>query len=405
MNGDRPQDALKLVAVVAAIALVTIVSHAGTWLASLGRWVHHGAAALTAPRTLVCVVLAIGLVLGAIRLRRRVGRDLLADRVELQLVPSSEFDPPVEAVSRLAAQLARTRRRGRGWLERSAAAVRIGIASDEAGRLGYRISAPAHARTTLHAALGEYADLDIREAPPLPGRDGGAVARCELVLARPAHEPLAQLGLGPDPLQPLAAVLAGLDAGRGERATVSVDVLALTTGEARRWRRRAQRRIRRREHREDPAPTSPHRSPASQDPLGLNDLFGGPVRSARRDAVATARHREVVDGLRVKLAGHAPLLAVQILLEVRAADRASARVHLRALLSCFDQFAGPNHWRAVGSDLPALGFTGSDGLLRRRRFDRRMASGRFAAPRRNVVTAAEIAGCSSRRPSTATRPT
>jgi hypothetical protein len=51
-------------------------------------------------------------------LGRRVCRDLLADRVELPLVPSLEFDPSIESVGRLAAQLARTRRRGRGWLER-----------------------------------------------------------------------------------------------------------------------------------------------------------------------------------------------------------------------------------------------------------------------------------------------
>jgi hypothetical protein len=96
--------------------------------------------------------------------------------------------------------------------------------------------------------------------------------------------------------------------------------------------------------------------------------------------------------LRVKAAGHAPLLAVQLLIETRATDHATANVHLRALLSCFDQFAAGNHWRAVGLDLPGLGFTGSDGPLRRRGFDRRARTGRFAAPRRNVVTAAEIAG-------------
>jgi hypothetical protein len=184
----------------------------------------------------------------------------------------------------------------------------------------------------------------------------------------------------------------GLRAQRGERVQVSVDVLALTMGEARRWRRQAQRRTRRQERRDNPPPRPATRTSSSGDPLNLNDLFARPARAARRDAVTVARHRETVDGLRVKAAGHAPLLAVQILLETRAADRATAKVHLRALLSCFDQFAADNHWRAVGIDLPGLGFTGSDGPLRRRGFDRRLRTGRFAAPRRNIVTATEIAG-------------
>jgi hypothetical protein len=304
MRGDRPQDALAMVAVAAVVAVLVIARHAGGWIGDLERSLHQALSAASAPRALLLGVVLVGAVVAAVLWRRRVCRDLLADRVELQLVPSPEFDPSIEAVGRLAAQLARTRRRGRGWLERPAAAVRFDIASDSSGRLGYRISAPAHAKQTLHAALGEYSELDIREDTGAADSSGHASsARCELVLARPAREPLAQLGLDPDPLQPLAAVMEGLRAQRGERVQVSVDVLALTTGEARRWRRQAQRRTRRQERRDNPQPRPATRTSSSGDPLNLNDLFARPARAARRDAVTAARHREMVDGLRVKAAG------------------------------------------------------------------------------------------------------
>jgi hypothetical protein len=92
--------------------------HAGDWIAALGRSLHHALAVASGPRALLLCLVLVGATVVAVLWRRRVCLDLLADRVELQLVPSPEFDPPIESVARLAAQLARTRRRGRGWLER-----------------------------------------------------------------------------------------------------------------------------------------------------------------------------------------------------------------------------------------------------------------------------------------------
>lgn len=216
------------------------------------------------------------------------------------------------------------------------------------------------------------------------------VARAELVLARAAHEPLAELGLDPDPLQSLAAVYADLDDRLAERAEVIVDLLALTPGETRCARRQMRRRARRDAQRHDSPPPRPRNRGAGRDPLGLDDLLHGPSRA--RGVVEAAERQPQLKAVRAKATGHDQLLGVQILLRAESQQKARAKGHLLALLACLDQFTGRNHWRVVGSDLPGLAFVGSDGPLRRRRFDRRVATGRFAAPRRNIVTPREVAG-------------
>ena len=203
------------------------------------------------------------------------------------------------------------------------------------------------------------------------------VARAELVLARPAHEPLAELGLDPDPLQSIAAVYADLDDDLCERAEVIVDVLPLTAGETRRARR-AMRRQARRDAESHDSQSLPRRrtSAAGRDPLGLDDLLHG-SRPARRGLVETAERQPQLNAVRAKAIGHDQLLCVQVLLRAESQLTGRAKGHLTALLACFDQFAARNRWRAVGSDLPGLGFLGSDGPARRRRFDRRASTGRF----------------------------
>ncbi|XAY03967.1 hypothetical protein DSM112329_00793 [Paraconexibacter sp. AEG42_29] len=415
-----------MAALAAGVAVLMIARHARAWITSIHTQLDKLVAGATSPRTLGLAALTVAAAAGLLALRARHARRVLADRTLLQVVPPADLDPSPDAVARFASQLSRTRRRGRGWLERSAAATRITIHSDQAGRLAYEISAPRHAAAALHAALGEYPGLDLLEpqppadtspatgtgVTPTGGREAGPIAahgrarwrahqerrrvlRCELMLARPAHEPLAILGLTPDPLQPLAAALGGLDTAAGERAQVHLDVLAMTAGEARRWRRRTQRRARRDLGHHSPAPRPAGGwSSAGSDPLNLTDLLARPAGQAggRGDVVAAAGRQHVVEGLRAKASGHGQLLGVQLLLEVRGRDRRAARSHLRALLACFDQFAAQNHWRARGLDLPGLGFTGADGPLHRRGFDQRARTGRFRPPRRNVVTAGEIAG-------------
>jgi hypothetical protein len=66
--------------------------------------------------------------------------------------------------------------------------------------------------------------------------DSRFVRRAELVLARPATEPLDHLKLDPDPLHAFARALSGLRDDLGESASVVVDVRPATAAQ-RRWLR------------------------------------------------------------------------------------------------------------------------------------------------------------------------
>ena len=58
------------------------------------------------------------------------------------------------------------------------------------------------------------------------------------------------------------------------------------------------------------------------------------------------------------------------------------------MLAVLDVLSAANHLRARGLRLGGLGFLGDDLPLRKRRFDRRLAAGRFAPRRRDVVSRA-----------------
>jgi hypothetical protein len=65
---------------------------------------------------------------------------------------------------------------------------------------------------------------------------------------------------------------------------------------------------------------------------------------------------------------------------------------MRSLLAVFDGLAAANHLRARGLRLGGLGHLGDDLPGRRARFDRRLATGRLAARRRDLVSARELQG-------------
>ncbi len=207
-------------------------------------------------------------------------------------------------------------------------------------------------------------------------------ARAELVLARRASLPLADRGVRPDPLAPVARVFQSLRDDLADSAVVCVDVLPASPGQARRLRRRLLRE------------TQAHGRPQPRAQPSLAELLGGerPSHSSRPDAVELLGRREEAGALKLKLADHAPLLRVQVLLKTSSRVPGRPQALLHALLSCFDGFAGENHWRVRGLGVPGIAFAGADAPGRRRRFDRRLQTGLFSAPRRNLLSAREIAG-------------
>ncbi|HSR22744.1 MAG TPA: hypothetical protein VLW53_04290 [Candidatus Eisenbacteria bacterium] len=165
----------------------------------------------------------------------RATRATLASRVSYVVLAADDFDPSEDAVLRAAAQLGRVRRAVLGWLDPRASAVRVRLDSGPDGRMVYRVEVARRARSVVQAAFGSLGNVELREepdppAPPAPKH----VARAELVLARPSSEPLALVGLAPDPLQLFANAFAPVRERQGESASVVLDLLPAAASQRRR---------------------------------------------------------------------------------------------------------------------------------------------------------------------------
>jgi hypothetical protein len=373
-SGDDPRPLFALVLV--ALGLV-VAAHVGPWLRrlDLADQRAHGLAAALALMALVAVVL----------LARSVAcRRTLAERVTVELVPTDSFAPAPEAVLRFAAGLGRSRRLLRGSLDAPASAVRLALVTDQDGRMRYRVTLPGHAAGALRTAVGAFGDaIEIRRPDDDAGRPASElervrVARAELVLARPSTEPLRSIGVDPDPLASFAHALGARDPREGTRAAVAIDLLPVTTARARRERRRL---IRQAHGRSEPLPA-----------LGAL-LAGRPARrSGPADSADLVERGASRRALTTKLGQPEPLFTLQVLVRVSSPVPGVAAEQARGLLAAFDVFAGENHFRVSGLRIPGLLFLGSDAWWRRRGFDARWRTGRFAPARRGLVTASEIAG-------------
>jgi hypothetical protein len=383
---SRPPDTLVLAATAVVLLALLVARHAAGWLGALAAAargaLHHIDPLLVVPAVLLAAAVAVA--------RAVVTRRTLRSRVRLVALASETFDPSLDAVLRFASELARLRPTVRGWLDRRARALRILLESDPTGRLRYTLEVPAQARELLRTAMGIYAEVELRDPEPAPampataepaaaGSAGLKRVRAELVLARPSSEPLARLALDPDPLQGLAAALAGVRPELGDGATVTLDLLPCTPGERRRQRRRHARRT---AHRQG--------NPAAGKSL-LELLAGGPARGPAAPSVQAQRRVES-RALAQKLWSGEPLFELQLLVRCQSRVPGRAKALLQGVLASFDAFAGENHLRVSGPRIPAVAFIGSDLPLRRGRFDRRLDSGLFRPARRGLVTPSEIAG-------------
>src|SRR5215467_11326325 len=117
--------------------------------------------------------------------------------------------------------------------------MRIQLACNSERYLIYLIEVPERAAGLLRSALRAYEGVEVRSAEevlPAEGGDGDPAGgdgeivtlRTELRLAHPSIEPLSRPVGDPDPLQAFAAAVATLRPGRGEEATVCLDLLPAT---------------------------------------------------------------------------------------------------------------------------------------------------------------------------------
>ncbi len=234
----------------------------------------------------------------------------------------------------------------------------------------------------------------MRRRAPGPGREGPAevVARAELTLARDDRYPLREVPLDPDPLTGFARVMGRLHAERDEAVEVVVDLLALAHGARHRRRRRISAAEGRR---------SQSGQGAWQGQLG--EAFQGqgagrarpgpssslPPAGSAGGMAARMMSREVAE----KLSRHDPVFEIQVLVSARAATKGRANELLEATVSGFEAWTGAmNRFRRAGWRVGPLEVGTPQRGWRAARFDRRLRDGRFAPPKRRVVTATEITG-------------
>lgn len=353
-------DPRPLIAVVLVASFLYIGSHASAWTRRIGT--------APVPPALLVGAVVLGLVV-VVAVRRLACRRALARRRTFALVPTDAFAPEVEHVLRFASGLARARRTIGTRLLAPASAVRVLLDTDATGSVRYSVTVPEHATRALRTAAGVFGtSVELQELADDERReDGGRVARAELVLARSSAEPLRHLGVDPDPLTGFARAL---DTTSSAKAGVVLDLLPLNPAQARRERRRLIR--------------------GKSAPLGF--LLPEPGRRRGRAApgelVETGAERRALTN---KLGRAEPLFAIQVMARVTSPVPGEAVEYLHGLIAAFDPFAGDNHLRVLGRRMPGR-FIGADAPWRRRAFDRRWTSGRFAPPRRGLVTATEIAG-------------
>ena len=208
------------------------------------------------------------------------------------------------------------------------------------------------------------------------------VARAELVLARPDTDPLGELGLKPDPLQAFALALGRVRDDLGEDAAAVIDVMPATARQQRRLRKRLNSAAERDAKKHQP----------SNGPGIFDEFVGNTQGSHRATSAQTVHQRSDVRNLWTKLGEEQPLFRVQVLIRAESDIKGRAEAHVKALETCFRQFAGKNHWKVAGWRIPGIVFFGADSWWRRSYFDRRFESGLFRPAKRSVVNAAEIGG-------------
>ena len=375
MKDSTPQERSAMIALAAGVAALTTLKLLAPVARSL---LDTGSPADLLADTWPLLVSTATAAVALIATRQVAAARTLRSRVRVELLPSEAFDPSPDAVVRFASQLVRVRRSVLGWIDRPASAVRVEIASGSDGLLHYVLEVPAHGLPALHAALGAYDQLETREAPSEPVKPGGVALRAELAPARSSALPLAEVALDPDPLQSLAAAMALLHTSRGERTLIALDVLPAAAHQRRRLRARLLREADRLQAgRRAGTLTGQLVQPQSKGRMGVSEAAGRRFEGRAMDR---------------KLGGGEPLFSMQLLVRVEAPSRERAQSQMRSVLACFDAFAGENYLRVLGLNFGGAGFAGSDMPWRRGRFDRRLASGRFAPRRRRIVGAGELAG-------------
>lgn len=362
-------------------ALVSTVLTVVTWLAD--HW--------------YVPALALGLVCAAGEaLQRNLAMRVTRERMALDLVPAPYFDPSHEQIFRRGVELARACTSVPWWAPRRSKAVRIRLRADGSRPFIYRIEGPAGAERLLTTTpFGPH--VKVTKAVKFNDEPRKHRVRAEFIIRGNPVQPLREVPLDPDPLQPLVDAVGDLRASLGDLAEICMDLQR-----APKWALRARRwelveRARRAEQREAARTWRwMHR-----DSVRIGDSLLGHVQQLTvRDGAGRSAGPMVVPPMpkRVdraetlgKLAEDNHLVRVQILVHCASNVEGRAEAQLARVQAAFDVFGGSARLAMRGLRVGPWRL-GADRWPQRRRFDLRWRSGQCQPPAQNWVGLEELLG-------------
>ncbi|MFD5814708.1 ATP/GTP-binding protein [Streptomyces sp. NPDC127038] len=319
-------------------------------------------------------------------------------RMALEFVPASHFDPDHEEIFRRGVELTRASTSLPWWAPRRSKAVRIRLYADGTRPLVYRVEGPAGAERLLTTTPFGPHVRTVKGAPLRPSVHDHEV-RAEFVLRGNPVATLRSVPLVPDPLQPLIDAVADVRADLGDLAEVCIDLQR-----APKWALRARRfqvvqRARRDEERETARTWRlMHRNSLRWGDSMLGELEhlttrGGSARGRETGRVLAPPAPERIDRDKVlgKLAEDDHLVRVQILVRCASDVEGRAYARLSRIQAGFDVFGGSARWVMRGLRIGPWRL-GADRWPHRRHFDSRWDSGQCRPPGTNWLRLDELLG-------------
>lgn len=233
-------------------------------------------------------------------------------------------------------------------------------------------------------------------------------ARAELVLAQEDVWPLREAPLDPDPLTPFAYAFGELRDDLGDAAEVHLDLVPVTRGAVARRRRQQVHAISEAGSAESRSGWSRllFGSQATNGPGLVDQLLvgmghghahghgrgtGTAPRTRRVEGVARLDERDREQTLAKALRDSSPHFEMQLLVRCRSRIKGRPQMLIQSVIACFEEFGGENYLRVRGRRI--LGrHRGSDGMLRRGAFDRRVDRGIFGPAKAQLVSARQVGG-------------
>ncbi|MFE4758392.1 ATP/GTP-binding protein [Streptomyces mirabilis] len=328
--------------------------------------------------------------------QRRLATVVARERMALDLVPAPYFDPSHEEIFRRGVELARACTAVQWWAPRRSKSVRIRLRADGTRPFAYRVEGPAGAQRLLTTTpFGPH--VRVTKAAALEARPREHEVRAEFIMRGNPVQPLRDVPLEPDPLQPLVDAVAEVRAQVGDLAEVCVDLQR-----APKWALRARRwDLMSRAHRAEQREAARTWRWMRRDSDRFRDTVFGQMRQLTigggrgRDSgplmVPPTPQRVDRDKALGKLAEDRQLIRVQILVRCASNIEGRAEAQLARIQAGLDVFGGSARLAMRGLRVGPWRL-GADRWPHRGHFDRRWRTGQCQPPGPNWVRIEELLG-------------